>query len=384
MLIINANIITMENRNYKNGYILIKEDKIAQIGDMSKLSAADDNLLDAAGNTIFPGFLDIHCHIGMWGDGLGFESADGNEETDPVTPQLRAIDAVNALDVCFDDAKKNGITTVLTGPGSANVIAGQLIAMKTDGCRVDKMAIANPVGMKFALGENPKTIYNSKEETPITRMGTAALIREQLFKAQRYLDGKLSAQDDDDASEPEYDMKCEALIPVLKREIKAYFHAHRADDIFTAIRIAKEFNLDYVLIHCTEGHKIAKELAEENAKIITGPLITDRGKPELKYLTTKNPALLCDVGLDVAICTDHPEIPIQYLPLSCAIAHKEGLSREKALAAMTITAARIAGIDNRVGSIAVGKDADLVIADGDPLELSTKIVQVIINGKEIF
>lgn len=384
MLIINANIITMENRNYKNGYILIKEGKIAQIGDMDELSAADDNLLDAAGKTIFPGFLDIHCHIGMWGDGLGFESADGNEETDPVTPQLRAIDAVNALDVCFDDAKKNGITTVLTGPGSANVIAGQLIAMKTDGCRVDKMAIASPVGMKFALGENPKTIYNSKEETPITRMGTAALIREQLFKAQRYLDSKLSAQDDDDASEPEYDMKCEALIPVLKREIKAYFHAHRADDIFTAIRIAKEFNLDYVLIHCTEGHKIANELAEENAKIITGPLITDRGKPELKCLTTKNPALLCDAGLDVAICTDHPEIPIQYLPLSCAIAHKEGLPREKALAAMTITAARIAGIDNHVGSIAVGKDADLVITDGDPLELSTKIFQVIINGKEIF
>ncbi|MFZ2539392.1 MAG: amidohydrolase, partial [Oscillospiraceae bacterium] len=281
MLIINAKIMTMEENNYDNGYVSIKDGKIDAIGTMESLTLSDVNTIDAKSALLLPGFIDCHCHIGMWDDGLGFEGDDGNEETDPITPQLRAIDAVNSFDDCFLEAIHAGITSVLTGPGSANPIAGQWIAMKTAGTRIDDMIIKSPVGMKFALGENPKSVYNSKSQTPVTRMAIAALIREQLKKAKRYMEDWANYLEDEDFDEPEYDIKCEALVPVLKREIKAFFHAHRADDIFTAIRIAKEFNLDYVLIHATEGYKIADTLKFENAQIIAGPIICDRSKPEL-------------------------------------------------------------------------------------------------------
>lgn len=381
MLIINANIKTMESSDFENGYILIENGKIVDVGDMQKRPTYSGETLDAKGSLAFPGFIDPHCHIGMIGDGLGFESEDVNEETDPVTPQLRAIDAVNALDKCFEEAINGGVTTVLTGAGSANPIAGQWLAMKTYGKRVDDMAIASPIGMKFALGENPKMTYNVKNQVPITRMATAALIREQLEKAKRYMADREKAENDEDLDGPEYDIKCEAILPVLKREIKAFFHAHRADDIFTAIRISKEFNLDYVIIHATEGHEIADILKKEDAKVVLGPILSDRCKPELKNLTVKNAAILEKAGVELAICTDHPETPIQFLALTAAVASREGLSPDMALRAITINAAKIVGIESRVGSLKVGKDADICLFSESPLLVTSKPSHVFINGE---
>ncbi|MEG2597359.1 MAG: amidohydrolase, partial [Oscillospiraceae bacterium] len=268
MLIINANIKTMEENDYKNGYIQVLDGKIAAVGNMENVPS-DEEIYDAKRKHLYPGFIDAHCHLGMWEDSIGFEGDDGNEETDPITPHLRAIDAINPLDRTFEEAVRGGITTVLTGPGSANPIGGQWLAMKTKGRRIDNMVLNAAIGMKFALGENPKNVYNEKNLSPNTRMATAALIREQLKKAERYLADLRRAEDDEDCDNPEFDMKCEALIPVLKREQKAFFHAHRADDIFTAIRIAKEFSLDLVICHGTEGHLIADFLKEENIPIIS-------------------------------------------------------------------------------------------------------------------
>lgn len=380
MLIVNAKIVTMQNQTYENGFILIKGSIIERIGDMHDLNIMSKQYIDAQGSLLLPGFIDAHCHLGMWDDGLGFEGDDGNEDSDPITPQLRAIDAVNSFDDCFAEAMEAGITTVLTGPGSANPIAGQWCAIKTRQDRVDNIILKSPVGMKFSLGENPKTIYNQKNQAPVTRMGITALIREQLQKTVHYMEDIAKSVAEPDLDPPEYDIKCEALIPVLKREVKAFFHAHRADDIFTAIRIAEEFNLDYVLVHATEGYKIAAQLQKLHAAIITGPVICDRSKPELKGHTPKNAGILKAAGLDVAICTDHPVIPIQYLALSASICSKEGLGATRALEAITINAAKVAGIDNRVGSIAEGKDADLVIFSKSPLEVMSHPTHVIIDG----
>lgn len=382
MLIVNAKIKTAETVDYENGFIQVENGKIIAVGDQ-KNAPEDQNRIDAAGKWIFPGFIDPHCHIGMWEDGLGFEGDDGNEETDPLTPHLRALDAVNPLDRCFEEARAAGITTVVTGPGSANPIGGEWIAMKTLGCRIDDMLIVSPVGMKFALGENPKSSYHAKSQMPITRMATAALIREQLMKAKRYWEDQLRAKEDEDYDPPEYDAKCEALIPVLQREMKAFFHAHRADDICTAIRIAKEFGLDYVIVHATEGDLISDVIKKEHVSLIIGPVICDRSKPELRNLSPALGGRLAQSGITFALCTDHPVIPIQYLNLSCMVAIAEGLDKENALRAVTINAAEICGIADRVGSIAPGKDADLVFFEKDPFETYVKPVDVWIDGKSI-
>ncbi len=383
MLIINANIKTMEEKDYENGYILIENGKIKAVGEMKDAPQTDGELLDAEGRLVLPGFIDAHSHLGMWEDGLAFEGDDGNEETDPVTPQMRAVDAVNPMDHCFEEAREGGVTTVLTGPGSANPISGSWCALKTFGKRIDDMLIDPAIGMKFSMGENPKNVYNGKNETPTTRMGTAALIREQLRKAKRYSKDLKKAKKDPEVDPPEYDIKCEALLPVVRRKIKAFFHAHRADDIFTAIRIAKEFHLDYVIVHGTEGHLIADLLREEEAKVITGPILCDRSKPELRNLTIQNPAVLSAHGIKAAICTDHPVIPIQYLPLSGGLAVKGGLPYEEALRMLTILPAQICGIDHRVGSIQEGKDADLVLYSDDPLNIYSSPDYVLIDGKLI-
>ncbi len=382
MLITNLKIKTMEQNDIDNGYIYIKENKIKALGEMSDLSVTDEQTIDAKGATAYPGFIDAHSHLGMWENGLGFEGDDGNEETDPSTPHLRAVDAVNPMDFCFEEAVNAGITTVLTGPGSANPIAGNWCAVKTYGRRIDDMLIKANIGMKFSLGENPKSVYNGKNETPITRMGIAAIIREELLKAQRYMESKKKAKKSGDDM-PEYDIKSEALIPLLKGKCKAFFHAHRADDIFTAIRISKEFKLDYVIVHATEGYKIADILKEEDAHVIAGPIICDRSKPELRDASNKNVATLEENGVKVAICTDHPVIPIQYLNISAGVCVKNGLDYEKALKMLTIIPAEICGIDDKVGSIKVGKDADIVIFDKDPLELCAAPKHIIINGELI-
>lgn len=384
MLIQNGIVHTMEGPVIENGFVAAQDGKITAVGPMSALPVgADGPVIDAAGGHIVPGFVDAHCHLGMFGNGLGFEADDGNESTDPCTPHLRAIDAVNPLDRYFQEAREGGVTTVLTGPGSANPIAGQFAALKTDGRWVDEMILRAPVSMKFALGENPKSVYNERKETPVTRMATAAIIRENLSKALEYMDKQSKAENDPDMDMPDFDARLEALVSVLRGELPVHCHAHRADDIATAVRICKEFGLRLVVVHGTEGHLISELLARENIPVITGPCLTDRCKPELMNQTIENPALLSRAGVKVAICTDHPETPIQYLPLCAAIAVRAGMDEEEALAAITINPAVIAGLEKRVGSLAVGKDADVVVASRHPLDWKSRVEAVFIGGKQV-
>lgn len=381
MYIYNAEIHTMEGVKPFIGYVGFENGKITSVGEGEPADIPSDSF-DADGKKLFPGFIDPHSHIGLIGDGMGVEGEDVNEDTDPVTPHLRTIDGINCFDRCFSDAVSCGVTTAVTGVGSSNPIGGDFIAVKTHGRCADEILIRK-VGIKFALGENPKSAFSDKDTAPVTRMATAAIIREALFKAKRYFDDKKFAIENDE-SLPEFDIKSEALIPLFEHKLKAHFHCHRADDIMTAVRISKEFGLDYVLVHCTEGHKIADILGRENASALTGPIICDRGKPELAELTTANAGALDRHGVKVAICTDHPEIPVQYLPTSAAYCVKSGLPKEEAIKALTINAAEIIGIADRVGSIKVGKDADLALFDGDPLEIMTNCSAVFIDGKKIF
>ncbi len=384
MLIKNVKIHTMADKVIENGFIWARDGVIAQVGEMAECpQTADSEPLDAAGLQLYPGFVDAHCHIGLFGDALGFEGEDGNEETDPCTPQLRAIDAINPMDRCFGEALDAGITTVVTGPGSANAIGGQMLAMATHGTCVDEMLVKAPLAMKMALGENPKTVYNSKNQAPVTRMATAALIREQLLKARQYGNAMALAKEDSAYDEPDYDMKAEALLPVLRGEIPVHFHAHRCDDIYTGIRLAKEFGLRYTLVHATQGYRIAQELAKQGVKVLAGPLLCDRSKPELADLTPAAPAFFSKAGIPFAIVTDHPVIPIQYLQLSAALAVREGLDAQEALKAITCYPARICGIEDRVGSVVVGKEANFVLFRGSPLDILEKPKMVICRGKRV-
>lgn len=380
----NAVLHTMEGIDYENGWMTVENGVITGLGPMGICpQQPGEEWLDLDGAHIYPGFIDAHTHLGMWEDGLTFEGDDGNEETDPITPQLRAIDALNPMDRCFREALESGVTTVITGPGSANPIGGQLAAIKTAGRCIDKMIVKAPVAMKMALGENPKTVYHGKNQTPVTRMATAALIREQLRKAERYLDDTERALAEEDFDPPEYDIKCEALLPLLRREIPAHIHCHRADDIFTAIRIAEEFQLDYVIVHGTEGHLITEELAEKKVRVLSGPILCDRSKPELRNLTPACPGKLTEAGIQTALITDHPVIPIQYLPLCAGLAVREGMDPEMALRAITIEPARICGLDDRLGSLAVGKDADFSVFRQNPLTIAAKPEKVFVGGREI-
>lgn len=378
----NGSINTITN-GVIEGDILIKNGKIAEIGK-DIVAPLDAEIIDAKGKYIFPGFIDAHTHLGLWEDGMGFEGADGNEETDPITPQLNPIDGINPMDRTFKEAYEGGITSVCTTPGSANVMGGQCIAIKTFGRRIDNMVIKNPVASKIAFGENPKSCYGQDEKMPQTRMAIAALLRENLKKAEEYLEDLEIYEEHEDQDKPEYDMKMESLIPVLKGEIPFKVHAHRADDIFTAIRIAKEFNVKLTLDHCTEGHLIAEELAEENYPVVVGPSLSERSKIELRNLTFETAGILSNSGLDVSLMTDHPVIPVQYLPVCAGIAVKHGMKEEEALKSITINPAKTLGIDDRVGSIEVGKDADLVIWDNLPLRIESNVLYTIIDGKVVY
>lgn len=381
MKIYNVQIKTMEKRrSIENGWIEIENGKIIAVEEGSPDVVGTEDL-DGQGKLLIPGFIDAHTHLGIIENGIDFEGDDCNEATDPFTPQLRTIDGINPMDRCFEEAYKRGITSAVVAPGSANPCGGEIIAVKTYGRRIDDMII-KPVGIKFALGENPKRVYNDRDETPVTRMATAALIREGLSKAKRYLaDIDAYEIDKENNDMPEFDLKNHALIPLLRREISAHFHCHRADDMFTAVRIAKEFDLKLVIVHATEGHLIADILGTEKLSAISGPVICDRCKPEMKGLELKNTAELVKNGVKTSICTDHPVIPIQYLPASAAMAVKGGLDSDIALEAITINAAEIAGIDDTTGSIAVGKDADLQLYCGNPLDIMNDPELVMINGK---
>ncbi|MGO5022749.1 amidohydrolase [Lawsonibacter sp. LCP25S3_G6] len=381
MLIINGTVHTMDGLTIPNGYVAVSGDKIAKVGPMEECPDHwEGETLDAGGGHIMPGFIDAHCHLGMFGDALGFEGDDGNEATDPCTPHLRAIDGVNPLDRCFEEARAAGVTTVLTGPGSANPISGQFAAIKTTGKWVDAMVVKAPIAMKLALGENPKSVYNERHETPVTRMATAAIIRENLRKALEYGEKLERAEADEEEEKPDYDAKLEALLPVVRGELPVHIHAHRADDIATGVRIAKEFGLKCVIVHGTEAHRIPELLEQEGVPVITGPCLGDRSKPELANMTIESPAVLTLQGVKVAICTDHPEVPIQHLPLCAAMAVKGGMLPEAALAAITINPAQIAGIDHQMGSLTPGKDADIVITTGHPINLLSRVRAVFIGG----
>lgn len=382
-LIRNARIITMEKKDYENGYLIIDGTKIAAIGDMKSLDrdeASFDEVHDANGALALPGFIDAHCHIGLWEEGAGQEGADGNEEGEQILPQLRAIDGVNPADFAFSEALAGGVTTVVTGPGSGCVIGGQFAALKTSGSYLEEMLIKAPVALKAALGENPKK--DAAGKFPATRMGTAALLRETLFNAAEYVHRQEAYEKNPEGDRPTPDFKNEVLAQVIRRELPLKVHVHRADDICTAIRIAEEFNIRITLEHCTEGHLLLPLLAQKKLPVLLGPAISNRSKPELKNKTAKIHKALADAGIPFALITDHPEQPIQTLYLTAALVHREGVEGRTALEAITINAAKAADLADRVGSLAPGKDADIVLHRGELFTLDAKIEAVFINGEK--
>ncbi|MDU5413899.1 MAG: amidohydrolase [Clostridium perfringens] len=383
MLIKNGKIFTCEEcKIYEKGDILIKDGKISKIGEDLSEYIGEEEVIDAKGLLIFPGFIEAHCHLGLHEEGNNGAGNGTNEASEPITPQMRAIDGINPFDGGFQSAREAGVTTAVIGPGSANVIGGQFAAIKTSGICIDDMIIKEPVAIKVAFGENPKRVYSGKNKMPNTRMAIAALLRETLTEAVNYKNRKIDAEiEDRDFSK---NLKYEALLPLINREIPMKAHAHRADDILTAIRIAKEFNLKLTLDHCTEGHLISDYIKRENLDAIVGPTLSFNGKVETLNKTFKTPKALIDKGIKVAITTDHPVVTIDNLPLCAAMAMKEGITFNEALEAITINPAEIIGIDERVGSLKEGKDGDLVILNGSPFEIATKTIYTIINGEVVY
>ena len=358
--------------------ILIDGGKIVKIG--KGLSADGAEVIDATGLHVYPGFVEANCHIGLDGYGIGYEGHDYNELNDPVTPQVQAIDGINPFDPCMKMAAKAGVTCFATGPGSSNSIGGTFAAIKPVGTRVDNMIVKFPIAMKCAFGENPKRCYQKQGIS--SRMTNAAKIREALNKAKVYK-AKIEAAGDDASKLPAYDQKSEALIPVLNHEIPLKAHAHQANDIFTAIRIAKEFGVGLTLEHVTEGHMIVDELAKENLPLAVGPTFGHASKFELQNKTWETPGILAKAGCHVSIITDAPVTPLHYLPLCAGLAIKAGMDEYDALRAVTINPAEHIGIADRVGSLEEGKDADVVIVDGCPFDVTGVIKHVLINGEEV-
>ncbi|CCO08085.1 amidohydrolase [Desulforamulus hydrothermalis] len=378
--IINGTVFTMAGPPISRGTVLVEGSKIVQVG--RQLPLPDDiEVFDATGKLVLPGLIDAHTHVGIMEEIYRLEGDDTNETSNPVTPHLRAIDAVNPYDLGFQDALAGGVTTVVTGPGSANVVGGEMVVMKTHGTVVDDMIIRFPAGLKCALGENPKRVYGSGKKMPATRMASAALLRETLVAAQNYLVKQKRAAAEGNI--PERDLQMEAVVRVLKKEVPLRVHAHRADDIMTAVRIAREFDLDLVVEHCTEGHLIAPWLAAAGVKAVVGPVISNRAKVELMNRSLETALALCQAGVPFALMTDHPVVPIQYLSLSAALAVKGGLPEETALKAITVDAAGLLGIRQRVGSLEAGKDADIIVADRSLFDPNHRIEMVFVNGCQV-
>ena len=393
--ITNGKVITVTQGTLECGTVLVEGGRIVAVGKEVEIPE-DAEVYDATGKVVMPGLIDAHCHVGIWPEGIGWEHSDGNEMTDPITPHLRALDAVHPEDPAFKELVAAGVTTVLTGPGSGNLIGGQWVCLKTaPKPSVEQMVLLEPAGMKMALGENPKRVYGGQKKAPSTRMGNAAALRAALVDAQNYLEkwrryeaeqaeyqAKAEAGDEDakEPKPPERDLKLEALGKVLHREMKARVHAHRADDMLTAIRIAKEFNLDLTLEHATEGYKIADILAAKGIPVTAGPILFSREKYELKEMTPKNPGLMAKAGVKVAIQTDEMSA-VKYLTINAALAVREGMPEEEALKAITINAAEIIGVADRVGSLEVGKDADIVVFSGHPFDYRTVAELVLVDGQ---
>ncbi len=365
----------------KLGNILVDETgRIAGLGDVD--IPQDAVVVDGTGKILMPGLIDAHGHAGVYEEALGWEGSDGNEAVDPLTPYLRAVDALNPHDEGIKEALAAGVTAMCVLPGSANVIGGQGVIVHTYGNTVEDMVIGEG-GLKVAFGENPKRVYSGQKKSPSTRMATAGLLREQLVKAANYLAKQEKAKSDPDKA-PERDLKLEALARVLRKEIPLRAHAHRADDIMTALRIAEEFGVDIIIEHCTEGHKIAAELGRRGVKAVVGPTMTSRSKVEVRERSYATLRTLWEQGVEVAITMDHPVIHVQYLTISTALAVKAGLPKEEALKAVTINPARILGIADRYGSLEPGKYADMVLWSGDPLDIMSRVEQVFIHGQPVY
>ena len=380
LLIKNGLIHDAVNREPYRADILADGGRIVKIG--AELSAPEGaRVMDAAGLNVWPGFVDAHTHIGLDGSGIGYEGRDYNEMNDICCPQLRAIDGINPMDPSLRTAREAGVTTVCTGPGSANVLGGTFTAIKTVGRRVDDMTVRAEVAMKCAFGENPKRCYRDKCDS--SRMSTAAILRRALFEARDYKVRK-DAAGGDVTKMPKFDMKMEALLPVLERRLPLKAHAHQANDIFTALRIAHEFDVDITLEHVTEGHLIAEELAAEDVPLAVGPTLTHASKFELQNKSWETPGVLARAGCRVSIITDNSVIPQQYLPLCAGMAVKAGMDPFDALKAITVNAARHAGVGDRVGSLEAGKDADIVVTDGCPFEVFHTVKAVVINGNVVY
>ena len=380
LLIKNGRIKTMAGDDIPCGSVLIGDDgKIVSVG-ASVEENGNMTVIDAEGRLVTPGCVEAHCHIGVHNSAMRWEGADYNERSDPLTPHMRAIDGINPIDETFELAIKHGVTSACTGPGSANVVGGTFVAIKLCGKRIDNMIIKNPVAMKCAFGENPKGCYGQQGgKAPVTRMATAAMLRELLYKSKNYLEAKESGK------EPNFDMKLEAMIPVMKKEIPLKAHAHRADDIFTAIRIAKEFDLLLTLDHCTDGSLIADELAKEGYPAFVGPSFGNKSKIELINKEFTTPGILNAAGVPVSIITDAPVTPLEYLPLCAGLACSAGLPYEEAWKAITINPANQTGIGDRVGSLEAGKDGDVVIWNDDPLTtVGTTAYVTVVNGEIVY
>ncbi len=370
-----------EAGSLKDGVILIEDGRIKAIGENIEIPEGVE-VYDYGDKTVLPGLIDAHTHLGIGEEGIGWEGRDYNETTSPITPELRAIDAINPADLGLEDARKSGITSVMVAPGSANVIGGECLAMKTTGEYVDDMIIKNPVGIKAAFGENPKRVYSEQKKSPSTRMAVAAEMRKVFMETEDYIKNKENKENDKDDSFKR-EIKFESLARVISGEMPLKTHAHRADDIMTALRIAEEFSIDLTIEHCTEGHKVAERLAEAGVPAIVGPSLTTRSKVEVKDRDFKTAAVLAKAGVKVALMSDHPVIPVDNLMVYAALAVKAGLERNEAYKAVTINPAEILGINDRVGSLEAGKDADLVVYAGDPLDIAANVEAVYISGDKI-
>lgn len=385
MYIVGGRVKTMAGMEIEDGCIHIVDGKIAEIGRREKIEfhpAAQERIIEVKDGLVMPGMIEAHCHMGITEEKKGMEGDDCNETVDPVTPYLRAIDAINTMDSAFDDAVRAGITSAMIGPGSSNVVGGQFAFLKTRGRRVDDLVVKAPAAMKVAFGENPKVNYSGQGKSPSTRMAIAGMLRMELERALAYQEKKEKAARNGDDFETDFALEC--WLPVLRREIPLKAHVHRVDDIFTAVRIAKEYHLKMTLDHCSEGHMIAQELAEEGFPAIVGPDLASRSKIEVQNMAFKTVGVLNRAGVMTAVTTDHPVSLIQSLPLCAGLAVKSGLDLEEGFKALTIHPAVICGVDDRVGSLEVGKDADIAIFSGNPMEVFTRTLYTIINGRVVY
>ncbi|MGQ0836982.1 amidohydrolase [Actinokineospora sp.] len=376
-------VVPIEGEPLVGGTVLIDGGKIVAVGAEADVEIPDDaEIVDASGSWVLPGFVEAHGHLGVHEEGEGWAGQDTNEMTDPNTARVRAIDAINPDDEGFRDALSGGVTTIVVKPGSGNVIGGQTVAVKAWGRTVDDMVLRDPVSMKSALGENPKRVYGDKKTMPSTRLGVAAVIRDALTKAQDYKARKAHAELENKPFER--DLTSEALVKVLDGELPWCQHAHRADDIATALRLADEFGYKLVINHGTEAHLLADTIAERGVPVVIGPLFTTRVKVEVRGRSLRNPGILARAGVPIAITTDHPVVPINFLVHQVTLAVKDGLDEETGLRSITVNPARMLGLDDRVGALKPGLDADLVIWSGDPLDVMSRAMRVFVDGREVY